>query len=147
MKVVLTHEVQGRRTFVLAFTTGDEVMATLTTFASERGITAGHFTAIGAFSGVVVAFFDWRTKTYTPIRFDEQVEVLSLAGDVSVEDRKPKIHAHVVIGKADATAHGGHLLEGWVRPTLETVLTELPSQLERRFDAESGLALITSTGR
>jgi len=54
----------------------------------------------------------------------------------------PKLHAHVVLGKSDATAHGGHLLEGVVRPTLEVVLTELPRQLHRRLDRESGLALI-----
>jgi uncharacterized protein len=142
MQVALSHEIEGRRTFVLAFTSGDEVMATLTAFAVKRGLTAGHFTAIGAFSRVVVAFFDWRTKAYVPIRIDEQVEVLSLAGDISVEKGTPKIHAHVVVSKGDATAHGGHLLEGWVRPTLETVLTELPAHLERRFDPESGLALI-----
>jgi predicted DNA-binding protein with PD1-like motif len=47
-----------------------------------------------------------------------------------------------VIGKADATAHGGHLVEAHVRPTLEVVLTELPRHLRRRFDAESGLTLI-----
>jgi uncharacterized protein len=54
----------------------------------------------------------------------------------------PKVHTHVVVGKADATAHGGHLIEGAVRPTLEVVLTEAPRHLRRRHDAESGLALI-----
>jgi predicted DNA-binding protein with PD1-like motif len=35
--------------------------------------------------------------------------VLSLVGDITVENDKPKVHAHVVVGKADATAHGGHV--------------------------------------
>jgi len=90
----------------------------------------------------VVAYFDWSTKQYRHIRIDEQVEVLSLAGDITLEDGKPKVHAHVVVGKADATAHGGHLIEGLVRPTLEVVLTETPAHLRRRFDAQAGLALI-----
>jgi hypothetical protein len=50
--------------------------------------------------------------------------------------------ADVVVGKADATAHGGHLIEGLVRPTLEVVLTETPAHLRRRFDAQTGVALI-----
>jgi uncharacterized protein len=60
----------------------------------------------------------------------------------TVEDGRPKVHAHVVVGKADGTAHGGHLIEGHVRPTLEVVLTEAPRHLEWRHDDVSGLALI-----
>ena len=74
--------------------------------------------------------------------FVEQVEVLSLAGDITSGPEGRKVHAHVVMGKADGTAHGGHLIEARVRPTLEIVLTEAPRHLHRRFDSTSGLALI-----
>ena len=113
-------------------------MRTLTDFTAERQLQATQLTAIGAFSRVVVAYFDWDTKEYRHIPIDEQVEVLSLVGDISVEAGEPKVHAHVVVGKADATAHGGHLIEAHVRPTLEIVLTEMPRHLQRRFDRESG---------
>lgn len=52
------------------------------------------------------------------------------------------MHAHVVVGKSDGSAHGGHLLEAYVRPTLEVVLVESPAHLRRRPDRDSGLALI-----
>jgi uncharacterized protein len=52
------------------------------------------------------------------------------------------VHAHVVLGKPDGTAHGGRLIEAHVRPTLEVILVESPSFLQRRVDAETGLALI-----
>lgn len=142
MKGALLHEHEGLRTFAVVLATGDEAMAALVAFATERQLKATQFTAIGAFSHVVVAYFDWTTKDYRHIRIDEQVEVLSLIGDISVEDSKPKVHAHIVVGKADATAHGGHLIEGHVRPTLEIVLTEAPRHLQRRHDPVSGLALI-----
>jgi uncharacterized protein len=142
MKAALLHEHGGLRTFALVLANDDEAMATLVAFATERQLKATQFTAIGAFSRVVVAYFDWTTKKYRNIPIEEQVEVLSLIGDVTVEDGKPKIHAHVVVGKADGTAHGGHLVEGHVRPTLEIVLTEAPRHLQRRHDAVSGLALI-----
>ena len=142
MKTALLHEYEGLRTFAVVVGTGDEAMAALTSFATEHQLRAAQFTAIDAFSRVVVAYFDWTTKQYRQIRIDEQVEVLSLIGDISTEDGKPKVHAHAVSGKADATAHGGHLVEGHVRPTLEIVLTETPRHLQRRFDRESGLNLI-----
>lgn len=142
MKSTLIREREGLRSFVVVLATGDEAMSTLAAFAKAQRLRGSHFTAIGAFSRVVVAYFDWTRKTYRHVRIDEQVEVLSLAGDIALDGAEPKVHAHVVVGKADATAHGGHLIEGVARPTLEVVLTEMPRHLHRRHDEESGLALI-----
>jgi Plants and Prokaryotes Conserved (PCC) domain len=87
---------------------------------------------------------DRRRSDGTVHELREQVEVLSLMGDITCEGDKHNVHAHVVIGKADATAHGGHLFAGHVRPTLEIVMTELPAHLHRRFDPKTGLNLIGS---
>jgi uncharacterized protein len=139
VKILNDHD---ERTFALVFDTGEEPMGLLARFAQEHNIEAAHFTAIGAFSEVVVAYFDWEKKDYLRIPIREQVEVLALVGDVAVSESKPKIHAHVVLGKRDATAHGGHLMEARVRPTLEVILTESAGTLARRHDPQSGLALI-----
>jgi len=145
MKSALLDERGGLRTFAVVLGPGDEAIAAVTAFAVDHKLRGSHFTAIGAFSRAVVAYFDWPSKQYRNIRIDAQVEVLSFIGDISVERDEPKVHAHVVVGKSDATAHGGHLVEGIVRPTLEIVVTETPRHLHRRFDPESGLALIDPT--
>ncbi len=133
----------GRRTFVIVFGAGDEVARGLFAFAHEHEIGGAYFTAIGALRQVTLGYWDWETKDYRRIPVSEQVEVLSLAGNVALTaDGTPKVHAHVVVGKADGTAHGGHLLEGYVRPTLEVVLVESPRHLKRTHDPETGLALI-----
>jgi predicted DNA-binding protein with PD1-like motif len=129
-------------THVLVFQTGDEVVSTLEAFAREHEITAARFTAIGAFSEAKLGYFDWERKEYEEVPLAEQVEVLTLAGDVALKDGEPSVHAHVVLGKRDATAHGGHLLEARVRPTLELVLVESPAHLRKEHDPETGLALI-----
>lgn len=133
----------SQKTFALVFNTGDQVMAGLKSFAQEQHLAASHFTAIGAFKEVSLGYFDWEKKDYLKIPVREQVEVLSLVGDVTINDDKPNIHAHVVLGKRDGSTCGGHLLEAEVRPTLEVTLTESPAHLERRFDKEAGLALIS----
>ena len=135
--------VTTQKTFVLIFNTGDQVVAGLKAFAEEEHLAASHFTAIGAFKDVILGYFDWEKKDYLKIPVHEQVEVLSLVGDVTVNDGKPNIHAHVVLGKRDGSTCGGHLIEAQVRPTLEVILTESPAHLERRFDKEAGLALIS----
>ncbi len=134
---------EGGRTFALIFSTGDEVMAGLVAFAREHKLGGSRFTAIGAFQDVTLGYFDWSKRDYQKIPVNGQVEVLSLVGDVAEGEKgEPKVHAHVVLGKADGTAHGGHLLQAHVRPTLEVMLVEAPEHLCRRFDPESGLALI-----
>ena len=72
----------------------------------------------------------------------EQVEVLSLIGDVALKDDAPQVHAHVVVGRSDGTTLGGHLVEARVRPTLEVILVETPEHLRKEVDPETGLALI-----
>ncbi len=142
MKSKLLHQ-DGERTYAVVFETGDEVMAGLTAFAKEESLDASHFTAIGAFSRATLAFFDTERNEYKKIPVDEQVEVLSLVGDIALAHGKPKVHAHVVVGKADGTTRGGHVLEAYVRPTLEVVVTESPEHLRRETDEDIGLALIT----
>ncbi|HEX4797317.1 MAG TPA: PPC domain-containing DNA-binding protein [Humisphaera sp.] len=143
MKTRLISQTHGDRTFALIFDIGDEVMSNLTRFAEQNKLAGSHFTAIGAFSDAVLAWFDWETREYQKIPLREQVEVLSLIGDIAEADGKPKVHAHVVVGKRNGTAHGGHLMEAHVRPTLEVILTEAPTHLRRKLDPKSGLPLIS----
>lgn len=111
-------------------------------FGRDRGLEAAHLTAIGAFSEITLGFFDRDRRAYHEIRVAEQVEVLALTGNFTVTDGVPGLHAHVVVGKRDGTAHGGHLLRGRVFPTLEVVIVEVPGALVRRLDGPTGLPLI-----
>jgi hypothetical protein len=123
--------------------TGDEIVSNLKRFAEENKLAGSSFKAIGALSSAKVGWFNWQTRKYeTAAQFQEQLEVLSLIGDIALKDGKPVAHAHIIVGKSDGTAHGGHLLEAQVRPTLEVVLTESAHPLHKTIDPESGIALI-----
>jgi predicted DNA-binding protein with PD1-like motif len=131
------------KTFALIFETGDEILSSLKSFAVAEGLSGSSFKAIGALSHVKLGWFSWKTKSYeTSVNFDEQVELLSLVGDIALKDAEPQIHAHLVVGRSDGTAHGGHLMSATVRPTCELILTESPQHLRKQIDPESGIALI-----
>jgi hypothetical protein len=131
------------KTFVLIFDAGDEILTELKRFASEQKLAGSSFKAIGALSHAKVGWFNWETKKYeTAAELDEQVELLSLIGDIAIIDKEPQVHAHMVVGRRDGTAHGGHLMKAIVRPTCELVLTENPTHLQKQIDPESGVALI-----
>ena len=129
-------------TWALVFDKGDEPISQLEHFAKEQRLSAASFTSIGAFSNAVLGYFDRERKEYQEIPVEEQVEVLSLVGDIALDEREPKIHAHVVLGRRDGATVGGHLLRAHVWPTLELVLRESPAKLRKRHDPETGLALI-----
>ena len=129
-------------TYAAVLDTGDEVIGELGNFVREQEVEAASLTAIGAFSRAVLEYFQWETKQYRKIPVDEQVEVLSLLGDVAVGSQGPTLHLHAVLGKADGSVVGGHLIEAHVRPTLEVILIQPPSYLRKRKDPETGLALI-----
>ena len=131
------------RTYVLVLESGDEAMSCLGRFAREQRLDAARFTAIGAFSDAVLGFYDLERRDYLRTAVHEQVELVSLIGDVALDaDGAPKVHAHAMLARRDASACGGHLIEAHVRPTLEVMLVESPGWLRRRHDAASGLALI-----
>ena len=144
MQTKLLHDDDGKRTFAVILQTGDEAMRCLQEFAVRQRLGASQVTAIGALSGGKLAYFDWESKTYLPIPFEEQVEVASLVGDIAVGlDGNPSVHVHAVLGRRNGTALAGHLQEGRVTPTLEIIVTESPAHLRKIKDAESGLALIS----
>jgi len=131
-----------QKTFAIVLESGEEVMENIMAFAKKEKVSICQFTAIGAFSQTVVGFFDFSIKDYKKILFNEQMEVLTLNGDISLFKDDYKIHCHVILGKEDGSAHGGHLIKATVHPTLEIILTESPAYLKRQIDEETGLALI-----
>src|SRR4051794_40759198 len=134
---------QAPKTYLLIFDPGEEVMKGLLGFAGQLQITAGHLTAIGAVSDAVLGFFDREAKDYKRIPQKGQAEVLSLIGDVALQENgEPGVHVHAVLGLPDGSTRGGHLIEAHVWPTLEVVLTESPKHLRRTFRPEMGLALL-----
>jgi predicted DNA-binding protein with PD1-like motif len=131
------------RVWIAVLEMGEEAKAQLLALARTEGIENASFVALGAFEKAVIAYFDWQKKAYQNIPVDEQVEVITLVGDIVPDDKgKPSLHAHTVLGRSDGSTRGGHLIEGHVRPTLEITVTEMPAHLRRHKHPELGVALI-----
>jgi predicted DNA-binding protein with PD1-like motif len=142
MKTQQLDEVEGRRRFVLVCDRGDDPMEALTAAAKRFDLSGASLTGIGAFSGVILGFFDRARRDYARRVIREQVEVVSLVGNVALDRGEPRVHAHVVVARSDGNALGGHLLGGSVDPTLEVMIVESPTVLCRRTDLTTGLALL-----
>lgn len=136
MKTKLLQRAEGQRVYAVVFDIGEEVGQGLVDFAGRERLGGSYFTGIGALEKAVLGYWVADGAGYQANRIDEQVEVLSITGTIALlPDGAPKVHAHMVLGRRDGSAWGGHLMEAHVRPTLEIVLTESVEQLRRRHDA------------
>jgi len=142
VKIRQLDDAGGNRTFVLVCDRGDDPVEALTDAAKRYDLRAASLTGIGAFAGVTLGFFDHARRDYRRRVIREQVEVVSLIGNIALDRGEPRVHAHIVVARADGGALGGRLLGGSVEPTLEVTLVEAPATLQRKTDPSTGLALI-----
>jgi hypothetical protein len=140
---LLTTESDGTKTYVLVLYQGDQVQAGLTAFASDHHVVDAHFSAIGAVRDPEVAWFDESRKQFKAMSLHEQMEVLTLSGDITLGvDGQPVVHTHLVLARSDGQSWGGHLIEATVSPTLELYVTTYPESVRKRLDPATGLQLI-----
>lgn len=130
------------RTFALVFEIGDDAVEELTAFARRESIRCAAVSGIGGFSAANLGYYDIRAKRYEPIRIDDQVEVTSLLGNVTLYKNEPRVHVHCTVGFRGGPTKAGHLLQATVRPTLELFVREYATPLERTDRPEIGIPLI-----
>jgi uncharacterized protein len=142
MKVRLLSENGGVKQYAIVLSKNDEVISGITAFARQHKVTAASFTAIGAFSHATVAWFDDRKKQFKLVPINEQVELVSMIGDIALVDDRPAVHTHVSVASSDGTVRGGHVINAYVFPTLELFMTVYPTPLHKEKDEATGLELI-----
>jgi uncharacterized protein len=142
MKVRLLSDNNGVKNYAIVLAKGDEVMSGLTDFARQNNVTSASFTAIGAFRQATVAWFDDSRKEFKLIPINEQVELVSMIGDVALVKGQPAVHTHASVASPDGTVRGGHVINAYVFPTLELFLTVYPTPLHKETDPPTGLKLI-----
>ena len=142
MRVQLLNPGEPTKQYALIFYEGDEAFSGLHEFAEQYHVTSAHFTAIGALSGATVGWFDPQRKMYKKIPINGQHEVIGMSGDIALYQGKPVVHTHMVVGGPDGTTRGGHVIEAYVSPTLEVMVTVDSVTMQKRFDPATDLTLI-----
>lgn len=133
-------QMDGR--FLIRLEAEEEAISSLRSWAMEQNVGFAVLWAIGAMRRATLGYFDTTAAVYRHIPVEEQVEVVSMTGNIARgEDDAPIVHAHVVLGRADGSTVGGHLIEGRVFPMLEVVVRVFPEPVYRRADPATGLTL------
>ena len=110
--------------YEVTFGRGDEVASGLTEFAEKHHITAGHFTGVGEFSTAVLGWTDPQKRAFKKIEINSNAEVVAFAGDISIRNGLPYVHAHCAVAIQDGSVKGGHFIEGHVGIVMEVYITD-----------------------
>jgi predicted DNA-binding protein with PD1-like motif len=132
----------GYRKVVAVFDVDDDVIPLLENLCDAEQIVSGLLSGIGGFRSATVAYYGMDAKRYEPIAVHEQVEVVSLLGNVTRYAGKPKIHAHCIVAHRDGHTTAGHLQNGVVRPTLELFIEAIDTPIVRTDRPDIGIPLI-----
>ena len=142
MQVQLLNPGEPTKQYAVIFYQGDEAFSGLLEFAEKYHVTSAHFTAIGALNGATLGWFDPQRKMYKKIPINGQHEVIAMIGDIALYQEKAVVHTHMVVGSPDGTTRAGHVLDAYVSPTLEVMVTVDPIAMKKRFDPETDPTLI-----
>jgi len=112
------------RTFQITMRRGDEVVSGLTEFAEKNQVKLAHLTAIGAFDSAVLGWFDPEKRAYKKIAINGEVEIISLTGNIMMQNGKPNLHVHCAVGLPDGSVKAGHLIEGHISLTLQAFVVD-----------------------
>ena len=110
VRAKLIGEQGATRTYQLVLAPGTEAVAAISEFVTQNHIQAAHFHGLGACTDAVLAYYDPTTheyqKTPTSSRWRSCLDHRRRGADPG---DGAGIHAHMGVGFADGTMHGGHL--------------------------------------
>ncbi|MDE3045476.1 MAG: DNA-binding protein, partial [Verrucomicrobiota bacterium] len=121
--------------YVIRLEIGEEIQESLRQFAEAVKLKGGFYVGIGAVTQVELGFFRVGTKQYDR-RFldDNEYELVSLTGNLSLVDDLPTPHTHVAVGDSRFQTYSGHLVRAVVSVTAEILVTQIDLSLTRKED-------------
>ena len=136
----------GKR-YVVRIDRGEEVIAKLKELCEKEEISLASVEGLGAADHVVVGLYNVEKKEYKQRVFDEEMEITSIIGNITLQGKKVYQHIHITVCNADLQAFGGHLTECRISGTCELFLTVLDGKVGRKYDDVTGLNLFDFSGR
>lgn len=131
-----------RQPTLWVFDKDEPLMESITRTAKKHGVFGASLTGLGALKHAELGFYHLHKKEYDRRKFDEEYELVSLTGNITVKDGEPFVHAHIVLGDDKFQCWGGHLFEGLVAVTAEITVVPFEFKPARRLHTGIGLALI-----
>lgn len=128
--------------YVLRLNRGEEILASITDLCRKENIKSALVSGIGATQSVEAGFYSFKKKKYCGYCFNQNMEILSLLGNITSKDNEPYLHLHIVVSNDEGEAFGGHLTKAVISVTAEIFIDTLDLDINREPDSLTGINLI-----
>lgn len=132
-----------KNTIIARIDKNEEILESLKSLAQKESINLAEVSALGAVRSFTVGVFKTEEKIFSPNTFTGEYEIVSLTGTVTTMNGEFYAHIHMSAGDEHGNVFGGHLSEAIVSATCEMVITIIDGSVDRRFDENIGLNLLT----
>lgn len=127
----------------IRFDKGDEVLDTIVRVCELENISTASFSGIGGCGEITVGTYNIEKHDYNTEHKTGTFEMLSINGNVTLNQEKPFVHAHAMFSYIDKNGDikliGGHLKQAVISLTGEIVLNPVNAKIKRVKDKETGL--------
>lgn len=138
MKIIL----KNNEKYVLSFKMGDEMKDSLIKFCESENIQSAFFAGLGGLQEMELSYYNLSEKKYEDRNIKENLEIVSLTGNIAKMNGEYVIHMHGVFSDSKANTIGGHAKKITVSGTCEIFLTAFDNAIERGYDNTTGLNLM-----
>ncbi len=133
----------SKNTSVISLARGEELFASLLEWAANENVQGATFTGIGAADHLEIAYYNLSAKSFERQTIQQEVEIVSLTGNIGYLKKDRALHIHGVFSRRDLSTFGGHLFSARISGACELHITTLPHRLDRAYDETTGLNLLT----
>jgi predicted DNA-binding protein with PD1-like motif len=122
---------------------GEEIISKVMEICEKENIKLANINALGAVDEIVIGLFDTVEKKYYSEKFNGDFEIVSLTGSITTMNGKLYNHLHISVGDRAYNVRGGHLNSAVVSATCELFIHIIDGVVEREFNEEVGLNLLS----
>lgn len=138
MKIIL----KNKEKYILSFQMGEGLQEELIKFCKDEDIRSGFFVGFGGLQELDLSYYNLSEKRYEDKNIKENLEIVSLTGNIARLNNDIIIHMHGVFSDSKSNAIGGHVKKIVVSGTCEVFLTIFDDVIERKYDDATGLNLM-----
>ena len=120
---------------------GELVNDKLLEVAKIEKLNSGWINGLGAISDIEIGYWDIEKKIYIKKYFDEDYELLSLIGNISLVNNESFIHTHISFSNTEFKVFGGHMFDAKVIAAAEFCIFTSNYHLHRKLNCDIGLSL------
>lgn len=118
---------------------GEDIYRALKEVCQKRKVeTAVVLSGLGQLKQFELGYFKEKGN-YMPQEFEKAHELLSLTGNISLQDGEYNLHLHAILGDEQKKTVGGHLIKGKVEVTNEIALLKTGVKMKRKLEEDTGL--------